>query len=215
MDHLDSYRRHFGVYVFYKGFEYKRKFVSCVLCPGYLGLDEMEKTIKIALTGPESTGKSTLGIFLADYFNAIYVEEYARKYLEQGDGSYEYKDILEMAKNQKALEDAASEAAAGKQLVFLDTEWINYKIWLEYKGYEVPQWLIHGIAEANYKMYLLMYPDIPWAQDKLREYPQLRMFFFEKFKSELENFNKPYEIIKGTGKEREENALKLVNKFYF
>ncbi len=37
--------------------------------------------IKVVLFGPESTGKSTLAKELADHYNSIYIEEYAREYL--------------------------------------------------------------------------------------------------------------------------------------
>ena len=45
----------------------------------------MEKTTlkkyRIAITGPESTGKSTLTEQLANHFNTLWVKEYAREYL--------------------------------------------------------------------------------------------------------------------------------------
>ena len=39
--------------------------------------------IKVVLFGPESTGKSTLAKELADHYNSIYIEEYAREYLQK------------------------------------------------------------------------------------------------------------------------------------
>ena len=48
----------------------------------------MEKTIshqliKIAIVGPESTGKSTLAAALAQSFNTLWVKEFAREYCDQ------------------------------------------------------------------------------------------------------------------------------------
>ena len=37
---------------------------------------------KIAITGPESTGKSTLAEKLARHFNVDFIPEYSRTYLE-------------------------------------------------------------------------------------------------------------------------------------
>lgn len=175
----------------------------------------MEKKIKIALTGPESTGKSTLGQFLAHHYNGLYIEEYARTYLERGDGTYAYDDILIMAKGQLQSEQNITDLAKKNQLIFADTEWINYKIWLEYKNMVVPNWILEGIEQSDYSLYLLMYPDLPWQEDPLREYPDLRMYFFDWFQSELERFKKPYIIIRGEGKVREENAMEVINKLYF
>ena len=38
---------------------------------------------KFAITGPESTGKSTLSKQLAEYYNCELVEEYAREYIDK------------------------------------------------------------------------------------------------------------------------------------
>ena len=39
--------------------------------------------VKIALFGPESTGKTTLSKQLADYFDTVWAPEFAREYLEK------------------------------------------------------------------------------------------------------------------------------------
>jgi len=61
------------------------------------------KTIQIAITGPESTGKSDLTAGLAAYFSGVSVPEYAREYLNKLGRSYRYDDILEIAKQQHRL----------------------------------------------------------------------------------------------------------------
>ncbi|MCB0451244.1 MAG: ATP-binding protein [Confluentibacter sp.] len=53
---------------------------------------------RIAITGPESTGKSMLSGRLAEEFNAAWVPEFAREYLDQLNRSYDYDDILTIAK---------------------------------------------------------------------------------------------------------------------
>ena len=72
----------------------------------------MEKTfkqinsgcIKLVLYGPESTGKSTLSIDLAKYYNTVYVPEYAREYLQkkwdQKKGVCSKEDLLPIALGQ-------------------------------------------------------------------------------------------------------------------
>ena len=43
---------------------------------------------KIAILGPESTGKSELAKALAEYFHSEWVPEYAREYIEKLERTY-------------------------------------------------------------------------------------------------------------------------------
>jgi hypothetical protein len=49
---------------------------------------------KIAIVGPESTGKSTLARQLASHFNTLWVPEFARKYIDQLNRPYQQADLL-------------------------------------------------------------------------------------------------------------------------
>jgi len=74
---------------------------------------------KIAITGPESTGKSLLAEQLARYYNTVYVPEYAREYIDNLNKPYNFDDILKIAKaqlkNEKLLETKAN------KILFCDT----------------------------------------------------------------------------------------------
>ena len=52
---------------------------------------------KIVIIGPESTGKSSLCNQLSEYFNTIWVKEYAREYLLANGTKYSYENLLEVA----------------------------------------------------------------------------------------------------------------------
>mgnify|MGYP006388881073 CR=1 FL=1 len=52
---------------------------------------------KIAITGPESTGKTTLSEKLAQHFNTDFVPEYSRTYLENFEGQYTEEDVAKIA----------------------------------------------------------------------------------------------------------------------
>ncbi|HEX8332780.1 MAG TPA: ATP-binding protein [Segetibacter sp.] len=65
----------------------------------------MQEVKKIAVIGPESTGKSTLCEQLANHYNTLWCPEYAREYLLRNGASYIYEDLLEIAKGQMRLED--------------------------------------------------------------------------------------------------------------
>ena len=67
------------------------------------------KKIKIAITGPESSGKTTLAKKLSTNFKkSILVNEFAREYLKTVNGKYTYSDLIKIAKGQKEREFQAS-----------------------------------------------------------------------------------------------------------
>ena len=53
--------------------------------------------IRIAITGPESSGKTTLCQSLSEHFNVDFIPEFARTYLEITDGKYKQPDLDEIA----------------------------------------------------------------------------------------------------------------------
>ena len=89
--------------------------------------------IKVVLFGPESSGKSTLAKELADHYNSIYVEEYAREYLQKKyDLNQEicsYDDLIPIAKGQMRLENEASKKC--NSILFCDTDLLTTKIYSE------------------------------------------------------------------------------------
>jgi nicotinamide riboside kinase len=59
-----------------------------------------EKQIRIAVTGPESTGKTTLAKQLAEHFSGQYIPEFAREYVEKLSDHYTYEDVEIIANHQ-------------------------------------------------------------------------------------------------------------------
>ena len=56
--------------------------------------------IKIIITGPECSGKSTLSKSLAEHFQSPLLHEYARVYISKLKRKYTQKDLLKIAKTQ-------------------------------------------------------------------------------------------------------------------
>ena len=86
----------------------------------------MSKLIKIAITGPESTGKSQLAEELAAYYHTVFVPEYARGFIDRLDRPYNREDILEIAKGQIREEERTIQRAT--RMLFCDTELIVTKM---------------------------------------------------------------------------------------
>ena len=86
---------------------------------------------RIAIIGPESTGKSTLAKELAEYYKTVYVPEVARFYIDELKRSYNQNDLLEIAKLQCDEEDKLLHQA--NEILICDTNLLVIKIWSEFK----------------------------------------------------------------------------------
>ena len=168
-------------------------------------------TRKIAITGPESTGKTSLSIQLAELYNTVYVPEYARQYLDQNGVKYDYDDMLKMAKGQIELEQQMR--ARANEILFADTELIVYKIWLEFYEWEVPKWITDYIKSNPFDLYLLTDIDIPWVADGQRSNPKDREVLFFRFQEELESLGANYGIVAGSGPLRIDNAISTIEEY--
>ncbi len=172
-----------------------------------------DKIKRIALIGPESTGKTTLCKELAEHFDTVWVPEYSREYVEQLHRNYTLEDIEVCTKKQLEAEDRL--LSNSNSFIFCDTELIVAKVWCEDVFKMCPSWIEEEITKRKYDLYLLTYPDLPFVEDHVRENPLRREYFYSLYKSELENRNFDFAIIKGPGNDRFENALKIiVNHFH-
>jgi nicotinamide riboside kinase len=144
----------------------------------------------IVVTGPESSGKTTLVNRLKSDYGVPIVTEFARTYLAQkADLGYDYSDLETMARCQNIQE---SEAHKAYPLIICDTDIITIDIWaLEVFGKSI------GLPNNNVdqKYYLLCKPDIPWVADPLRENPDDRDRLFEVYEQYLKKHKLSYEVL--------------------
>ena len=167
--------------------------------------------IRIAVTGPESTGKSVLAEKLAEHYNTVWVPEYAREYLNNIKRPYNQNDILKIAKGQVALGKKLQKKA--DKVIFSDTELIVTKIWSLVKYGICDKWITDNINKQNYDLYLLCDIDLPWEFDKLREHPEQRDFLMKMYLNEMNSRALPYVLISGLGEKRINNAISHIEKF--
>lgn len=167
--------------------------------------------IKIAVVGPESTGKSTMSAFLAEHYNTIWVPEYARGYCEKLTAPPTWQDEINMFEGQIVLEDELLPKA--NKLLICDTTFITVKIWSDYTFGKSPQAVLDELPRRPYDLYLLLNIDLPWEDDPLRDFPHMREHFMDVWYKELDELNANYVLIEGAGPERYERAVAAVDAY--
>ncbi len=166
---------------------------------------------KIVLTGPESTGKTTLAAQLAEHFGTVWVPEFARAYLDGLNRPYRQDDLLEIARGQIAQERDFLKKA--KELLFFDTSLEVVKVWSEFRYGNCDPWILEQLEHGLHDLYLLCSPDLAWTFDPQREHPQSRDALFEIYRKDLTQLNVPFFELRGLGEERLRNAVAIVEDF--
>lgn len=167
--------------------------------------------LRIAISGPESTGKSQLAKELANWYNTTFVEEYAREYIASLNRPYVEADILTIAREQMRQEEQA--AASANRLLFCDTELTVCKIWSQVKYNRCHPWITDTLESHPYPLYLLTDIDLPWEDDPQREHPLLRDYLFNLYKKEFDDRGVNYAIVRGSSTSRTQCAIGFVERF--
>lgn len=165
--------------------------------------------VKIAVVGPESTGKSTIARDLAAYFDTLCVPEFAREYCQDLNRNYTLEDEVNMFHGQIALEEKIA-VSARHDLLICDTMALTVKIWCDHLFDGTPQLILDQLNDLSYDLYLLMDIDLPWEDDALRDFPNLREHFMQIWHEELRAIQANYVVISGLSDMRFENAKKAI-----
>ena len=166
---------------------------------------------KIAVVGPESTGKSTLSEKLASHYQTVWVPEVARGYCEKLTEPCTWEDEINMFHGQLELEKALLPKASN--ILICDTTFITVKIWSDHVFGQSPQEVLNELGRHSYDFYLLMDIDLPWEEDPLRDFPHLRQHFMEVWHQELQDLRATYTTISGQGEERFTRAVTAIDSF--
>ncbi|SEF74341.1 DUF4301 family protein [Flavobacterium urumqiense] len=169
--------------------------------------------IKIALFGPESTGKTTLAKQLAAYYKTEWVPEFARDYLqEKWDKNQDIcniDDMLPIAYGQTKLENECLFLA--NKYLFCDTNLMVTKVFSEvYYGYCDPL-LDQAAREHKYDLFFLTDIDVPWEKDDLRDQAEGRESVFAVFKQSLIDNKKPFITLTGDKDLRLNKAITIID----
>lgn len=160
---------------------------------------------KVAVVGPESTGKSTLCQQLAHHFDTAFVPEVARKYLGNLGRPYTRTDVETIARLQLEEEDIKCREA--RAVLFCDTTLLVIKIWMIHAYGSCPDWILNSLQTRHYDLHLLTDIDLPWTPDPLREHPEKREFFRNWYKKELVSGKVAWSWVRGDSGERLQSAL--------
>ncbi len=163
---------------------------------------------RICICGPESSGKSTLTKWLAKTFDAAYVTEYARTFLENINREIKQEDLYTIAKGQAINENIASKSA--QQLLFVDTGAKVSALWSEFLFNRCSDQLATFCEQQEYDLYLLCQPDIPWISDSVRYLPKSSNQFFDRLYEILPK--EKVVIINGDFTQRKQIAQDACNK---
>jgi len=171
-----------------------------------------EKIKRIVVTGPESTGKTELAHNLAQYFQTVWVPEYARSYVENLSRPYTREDIENIARYQLTQEKEFL-AKARNGYLFFDTWFIITKIWFEVVYGDCPEWITEHIRRSEIDLFLVCDTDLPWIPDAVRENGgERRDELMKMYCHEIETLGFPYVVVSGSGENRLNNALKLLRE---
>ena len=168
--------------------------------------------IKIAIFGPESTGKTTLATQLAEYYKTVWVPEFARDYLQEkldsGRGICDIDDMLPIAYGQTKIENES--ALIANRYLFCDTNLLVTKVFSELYYNFCDSLLDKAARTHQYDLFFLTDIDVPWEDDGLRDSPEGRESVFEVFKQSLIDNRKPFITISGDKETRLKIAVAIV-----
>jgi NadR type nicotinamide-nucleotide adenylyltransferase len=164
---------------------------------------------KVCVTGPECTGKSDLSKYLSEYFKTVWVQEYARAYLNKLNHPYQQSDLTKIAHGQIRMEDEWMTDA--KRIMICDTNLLTIKIWSEFKFGSCDPEIIMTVNSRPYDLYLLCDIDLPWEADPQREHPDKREQLWSIYKNEVTKTGVPYVEIHGDRSQRIAKAVETIN----
>ena len=167
---------------------------------------------RLTLIGPESTGKTTLAIALAEHYHTSWAPEYLREFCqrkwEKTGIVCEWDDLIPIL--QGSLHNEQEAAIRARGLVILDTNPITLEIYSKLYYRKVPAAIKKASAKRpENEFYILTNTDVPWEFDVLRDRENERDYILDLMKSEFIQRKLPYLLVSGPVEER----LKQINRW--
>jgi nicotinamide riboside kinase len=171
-------------------------------------------TVRIVVTGAESTGKTTLALALGRVLGAPVLEEQARVYAEQRAAEHEQRatsngtaaaeltadDVEPIARRTIAAEDSLLVARCS--LLVSDTDLLSTIVYSRFYYGACPSWIETEARQRLGDRYLVCDIDLPWEADGIRDMPERREELAAAFDAVLAEFGAPVRRIRGVGEAR-------------
>ncbi len=176
---------------------------------------------RVVLTGPESSGKSTLAESLANHFSVLLVPEFARTWIQDklartGENCV-LDDVPAIARGQEAVEHQAAVASTGSGFLICDTDVLTIRIWSECFFGAVPPELDAMLTERRPRrrrdLYLLTDIDVPWVADGVRDRSGDRCGQMALFRARLAEAGCRAVLVSGDRETRRRRAIDAIERW--
>ena len=163
---------------------------------------------RICLFGPESTGKSTLGLALAEHFDTVMAPEYGRLYTETFGQDCGAEDLARIVIGHRAGTRASGRWA--RRLLIEDTDPVLTAVWSDVlTGGRAP--FFDRLGDPA-DLYLLTGIDVPFEADGIRYFPSeaARRDFHARCRAELVRRDLPFVEVTGDPATRLAAAVRAI-----
>ncbi len=164
---------------------------------------------RVCLLGGESSGKSTLAACLANEFQTTHVAEFGRELWEQKAGALAYPDLLHIAREQVAREEAA--AGQAHRLLFCDTSPLTTLFYSRHM-FQMADPALERLAGRAYDLTVLCAPDFPFVQDGTRQPESFRQQQHAWYIEELNRRQIPFHLVIGPFENRLHQLRPLLDR---
>ncbi|HEX5973440.1 MAG TPA: ATP-binding protein [Gemmatimonadaceae bacterium] len=160
--------------------------------------------VRVCVTGPESTGKTSLAQRLAEWAHTAWAPEASRVYAERRAAPLTSADVGPIAREHIALADAAAERARahGASMLVLDTDLLSTVVYARHYYGAAPRWVERAERERRADLYLLCEVDVPWIPDGIRDRPEHREAMLALFERALASRRATVARVRGGWEER-------------
>ncbi len=159
---------------------------------------------RVTLLGGESTGKTTLAAALAQHLGTLWVPEYGRELWELRGGDLRFDDLLAIAREQIAREEAACDDATG--WLVCDTSPLVTMFYSEALFARVAPEL-GRLARRTYDATIVCAADFAFVQDGTRQDDAFRDRQNDWYRDQLDRAGIPHAIVQGSPLARVEAAV--------
>ena len=169
---------------------------------------------RVAIVGPESTGKTTLAQRLAEHFQTAWTPEYGREYVDTHPlNELTLTDLEAIAHGHRDNEER--DARRAHKLLFCDTDLLTTTVWSNHLFAECPAWIEEAARAAHYDLTLLLTPEVAWVKDEQRVGAGFSRAFYQKLSRKLMSYGREVLVISGSDyAAREAASVTAINSRY-